>query len=54
METKMKIIEIAEQVKKMVGIGHSYNMKREVCYTDDVSNSIEEMWKRNGWRNLSE
>lgn len=70
METKMKIIEITEQVKKMVGIGHSYNMncltismilknkdlimKREVCYTDDVSNSIEEMWKRNGWRNLSE
>ena len=26
METKMKIIEIVEQVKKMVGIGHSYNM----------------------------
>lgn len=26
METKMKIIEITEQVKKMVGIGHSYNM----------------------------
>lgn len=26
METKMKIIEIVEQVKKQVGIGHSYNM----------------------------
>ena len=26
METKMKIIEIVEQVKKMVGAGHSYNM----------------------------
>ena len=26
METKMKIIEIVEEVKKMVGIGHSYNM----------------------------
>ena len=26
MEKKKKIIEIVEQVKKMVGAGHSYNM----------------------------